>query len=194
VSDAQQVPIDFVYEAIFSSAITNDLQFETNGRFEFTVFSTIWEDYPDDPRVPWQIVYDDAGEVAKGQDGQTPFYQQLKYLDQGADVPLTKGTEMLMIRAEAALRSGQLGAMTDLLNQARAHYGMDALDVPASDAEAWPLFRVERSATLWLEGRRLWDLRRWQEQGGLAPDPFAQGRDLCFPISDEERRSNENLS
>ena len=37
-------------------------------------------------------------------------------------------------------------------------------------------------------------MRRWEALGGNAPDPFLEGRDICFPISDEERRTNGNLN
>ena len=44
-----------------------------------------------------------------------------------------------------------------------------------------------------MEGRRLWDLHRWKQEGGVIADPYAADRDTCFPISDEERRVNPNL-
>jgi len=195
-SDAQQVPVDFQYDVIFSlsvGAVSNDFVFETTNRKEYTVYTTMWEDYPDDARVPWRVVYDANGEVEKGQDGETDFYQQLKYRNQDDDVALTKGTEMLMLRAEAALRAGDIAGMTAFLNQSRAHYGMDAINQPGSTADAWAVMRFERYATLWLEGRRLNDLHRFEADGGVIADPFAQGRDTCFPISDEEQRVNPNL-
>jgi hypothetical protein len=195
-SDAQQVPVDFQYDVIFSlsvGAVSNDFVFETTNRKEYTVYTTMWEDYPDDARVPWRIVYDANGEVEKGQDGETDFYQQLKYRNQDDDIALTKGTEMLMLRAEAALRAGDIAGMTAFLNQSRAHYGMDAINQPGSTADAWAVMRFERYATLWLEGRRLNDLYRFEADGGVIADPFAQGRDTCFPISDEEQRVNPNL-
>jgi hypothetical protein len=193
-ADAQQVPDDFTYDAYFSTAsVNNDLVFETTNRKEFTVYSTMWEDYPDDPRVPWEIIYDAGNQVEVGQDGETPFYQQQKFLTQDTDVPLTHGTEMLVLRAEARLRDNDLPGMTGLLNQARAVYGMDPIPQPATVADAWPILRVERYATTWLEGRKLWDLRRFDAEGGAVADPFSAGRDLCMPISDEERRTNPNL-
>jgi len=195
-SDAQRVPVGFQYDVIFSlsvGAVSNDFVFETTNRKEYTVFSTMWEDYPDDARVPWRIVYDASGEVEKGQDGETDFYQQLKYRSQDDDIALTKGTEMLMLLAEGQLRAGNIGAMTDYLNQARVHYGMDLIDPPGSTAEAWEVMRFERYATMWLEGRRLNDLHRFEADGGVIADPFSQGRDTCFPISDEESRVNPNL-
>lgn len=197
VNDASQVPIGFQYDAIFSTAVgavSNDLVYETNSRKEFTVFNTVWAQQDSlDPRVPWRIAYDNAGQVEKGQDGETDFYRQLKYVGEDADQPLTKGTEMLILRAEAALRAGQLGTMTDRLNEARAFYGLDPIAQPATVAEAWPVMRMERAATLWLEGRYLYDLHRWKEEGGVVADPFAADRDTCFPISDEEMRTNPNI-
>jgi hypothetical protein len=198
VQDAQQVSPGFGYDAVFSTvsgAVSNDLVFETNNRREFTVFNTIWENQPqDDPRVTWEIPRDNAGQILKGQDGETDFYRQLKYLDEDADVPLTHGVEMLVLRAEAALRDGNVGQMTTLLNQARAENGLDPIAEPGSVADAWPVLRFERAAALWLEGRRLYDLHRWAAEGGMVADPFSQGRDTCFPISDQERRVNANIS
>jgi hypothetical protein len=197
VNDAQQVSAGFEYSAVFSTvsgAVANDLADETIDRREFTVLNTVWADNdPNDPRVPWRISLDNAGQVEKGQDGETDFYQQLKYLNEDADVRLTHGSEMLVLRAESALRDGNLGPMTDLLNQARAVYGVDPIAQPATVAEAWPVLRMERAAVLWLEGRRLYDLHRWEVAGGVQADPFSQGRDTCFPISDEERRVNANI-
>lgn len=198
VSDAQNVDDDFVYDAVFSTvsgAVENDLVFETTSRKEFTVLNTMWEPVPDDPRVPWEIVYDDANQVEKGQDGETDFYRQLKFETQDDNIPLTKGTEMLVLQAEEALRAGDpYGVMVGFLDQARAVYGVDPIAVvPTSDAEAWELLRNERAATLWLEGRRLWDLHRWKQEGGVIADPYAADRDTCFPISDEERRVNSNF-
>jgi hypothetical protein len=196
VAEASLVAATFEYSAVFSTAtgaVNNDLVFETTSRKEFTVFSTAWEDVTNDPRMPWEIKLDNSGQVERGQDGETPFYQQQKLLTQDDDIRLTHGSEMLVLRAEAALRNGDISGMKQLLDQARAVYGIAPVALPPSTAEAWETLRFERTATTWLEGRRLWDLRRWQAQGADAADPFAQGRDLCFPISREEKRVNPNI-
>jgi len=192
-SDASQVPTDFVYNAIFSISNQNDYVYETTYRREFSLWSSMWQTVTDDPRVPWIIPVDAKGQVLKGQDGTTPFYQQKKWTDEGDDIPLTKGTEARLIQAEAALRNNDYTAAQGFINQARAQYGMDPLTLPASQAEAWPILRFERYATNWLEGRRLWDMRRWSVEGAPKADPFASGRDLCFPISDREMRANKNV-
>jgi len=196
VAEAQQVDVGFTYDAIFSlavGAVSNDFVFETHDRFEYSVFGSNWEFVTDDARVPWEILRDPAGEIQKGQDGETPFYQQELFQDEGDDMPLIRGTEMLTLRAEAALRSGDLPGMTARLNEARDFYGMDDLAVPASVADAWPIMRFERAATVWLMGKRIYDLRRWKDEGGVVAEPFAADRDTCWDISDEERRSNPNL-
>lgn len=197
VSDAQQVPIGFVFEAQYTNEVANDLRYETYNRFEFSVHGTEFQDHPDDPRAPWEIIFNADGSIANGANGSTPHYQQKKYPELSSAVPLTKGTEMLILRAEAALRSNDIDGALGLINQSRAHYGMDPVDPePTTIREAWQLLHFERAAETWLETRRAWDLRRWFEAGPSAPEyhSFMEGRDTCFPISEEELRTNSNLS
>jgi hypothetical protein len=195
-ADAAKVPAAFQYNAIFSTvpgAVESAIVIETTSRKEYTVFSSYFEQYSGDPRVPWAIKYDAKGQVERGQDGETPFYQQLKYKNRDDDIALTKGTEMLVLRAEAKLRKGDVPGMTTLLNEARTRYGMAALTAPASVTEAWPVLRRERAATVWMEMRRLNDLRRWKAAGPPQAEPWAATRDVCFPISREESRVNKNV-
>lgn len=199
VADAAQVPTDFVFAAKYSdnsSRENNDLRGETHFRREYTVYSTPWANVFDDPRVPWDTIFDKSGAVAKGQDGKTPFFRQEKFTEIGSDIPLAKGTEMRILEAEAALRAGGLAGiprMVTLLDEARAFYGMGGVAVPTTLEAAWDLLQFERAATLWLEGRRFWDLRRFFEETGPAHIDFLEGRDSCIPISREELQSNPNL-
>jgi len=196
VADASQVPADFVWAAQFTSEVDNDLFFETNNRNEFSVWGTEFEQVLGDPRAPWDTVYNADGTIANGANGSTPFYRQLKYLSLDADIPLVKGTEMLVLRAEAALESADIDGAVALMNEARAEYAMADVAAPASLADAWTTLHVERGATNWLESRRLWDKRRWFAKGAADPgyDSFLEGRDTCFPIGETERRANKNLT
>jgi hypothetical protein len=82
--------------------------------------------------------------------------------------------------------------MTTLVNQARALYaGVAAVTAPATTAAAWTLLQAERGSVTWLEGRRLWDLRRWNAQG---TNSFLTGRSKCVPVSTNELAANPNLS
>ena len=80
-------------------------------------------------------------------------------------------------------------AATGLINQGRATAGLPALTV-ASESAAWTSLIRERGAVLWLEGRRLYDLRRWLAEGR---NTQLQGRSSCIPISLEEIGANPNL-
>jgi len=179
VADAQQVPTDFEYYAVL---MTDGL---TNG--------TEWAERPNDTRAPWQIMYNGDGSVATGANGSTPMYQQEKYEENGSDIPLLKGTEMLALRAEAALRSDDINGAMTLLNQARAAAGMSDLATPGTLTEAWAILHAERGAITWLEDRRFWDERRWFAESGPPHFDFLNGRDKCIPISKTEKDSNPNI-
>jgi hypothetical protein len=194
VADAKKVPVDFTYSAILmSDGLTNTLAFETHDRFEYTVFNTEFASHPNDTRAPWDTVFRANGKVATGANGSTQMYQQEKYVEHGADIPLVKGTEMLALRAEAALRTNDVAGGIALLNEARAADGMPPLPVPGSLAEAWDILHYERGAITWLENRRFWDERRWFGETGPAHFDFLANRDKCIPISRDEKNSNPNI-
>jgi len=200
VADAALVPTSYVFVAPFSTNTTaenNGLVTETTDRSEYTVYNSQWAQVFKDPRVPWDTVKTTGGAVAVGQDGRTPFFRQRKYVNKGSDVPLVKGTEMLMLRAEAALRNNDVAGAMTLINQQRAFYSTAAGPLPAltasTAADAWRILEKERGAVLWLETRRLWDLRRWNAEPPPIKNTFLDNRDKCIPISQNELQSNPNL-
>jgi hypothetical protein len=198
VAEAQLVPDSMVYSAsLKSEGNSNTLAYETHDRYEYTVYSTEFANHPNDPRAPWEVVLLENGDTATGANGSTPMYQQLKYNSLGDDIPLVKGTEMLVLRAEAALRNDDVTSAIQLMNQARNVYGMDPLAEPTGPTalqDAWDLLHYERGATVWLENRRFWDERRWFEETGPAHFDFLADRPShCVPISKEERNSNPNI-
>ncbi len=93
---------------------------------------------------------------------------------------------MRFIEAEAMLRGGQWENALDMLNVVRAGFGLADLTA-ANESAVWDHLSNERLVTMWLEGRRLFDLYRFD-------DPFLSGRDYCFPFADSEINSNENLT
>lgn len=199
-ADAALVPTSYVFVAPFSTNTTdenNDLAFETTTRFEYTVYNTQWaQNNNKDVRVPWDTVRR-GNALAVGQDGRTIFFQQKKYPTLASDIPLVKGTEMLVLRAEAALRNNDVpGAMT-LINQERAFYNTAAAPLPpltaTTLAQAWPILEKERAAVIWMEARRFWDLRRWLTEPPPIQNNYLANRDKCIPISQNEVNSNPNL-
>ena len=180
------------------------------------------EDNGGDPRVPYDYIMED-GVIQDGGDARRPFFRQRKYTSYGDEIPATKGTEMRLIEAEGALVSGDWNTAIDKINEVRAYnndeFGYNLPDVSATNIdEAWTLLMTERGLELWLEGKRLPDLRRWATTRGTVPfsvvreeargqpasaDPVrpvletevvSQRGDLCIQISKNEKTSNKNIN
>jgi starch-binding outer membrane protein, SusD/RagB family len=227
VAAAGQVPTGYVHEMRHS----DNASIEYNGLHELFLRDTqasVWgtpfaawgvdlsgvNDGAGDPRVVFSS-RDDDGEVVIGGDQRRENWFPEKYPERSTNVPIAKGTEMRLIEAEAALVGGNVGGAMTLVNLVRGFRGLD--DVEAnSEAEAWFLLQRERGIELWLEGRRLPDVRRWQQTPGFAgfevvrreasgqpieqderrnilENPEMPGGELCLPISRNEINSNPNL-
>lgn len=204
VADAMNVPDAFVYYAPFSSNSTkenNSIVQETYVRREFSVWGSQWMNVFNDPRVPWDTVFTGSGTgrtVQTGQDGSTPFLRQQKYgpsfSTAQTSIPLVHGTEMLMLRAEAALRTGDIAGSIALINEQRAVYAMTPLATPPDLPTAWTTLEFERGAVVWMEARRFWDLQRWYAAVGPSHNNFLSTRSLtCQPIEIPESQTNVNL-
>lgn len=216
VIEAGMVSTDFVFEALYddnSGRENNEMRNETNRR-EMSAFDTYAASFsPEDPRAPYTDcpTTGDCNGVL-GADGITPFWRQDKYWpDRGADIPAVKGTEMRLIEAEAELRNNNLGPAITFMNEVRTFHGLaDLTPAPADIAEAFIALDRERYLTLWLEGRRMHDTRRWMAEGRttmpsvrfangldvIAGDNLATGitqRAVCIPLSFSECLSNPNL-
>ena len=195
VQDAALIPATFKYQALFSANTTreeNVFYFYTWRQWYATMANTPWL-LAKDPRTPFVVQLDAKGGQIVTRDGRWPAIAQAKYPSVNEDMDIVSGRGMLMLRAEAALRNKDLAGMTALLNQSRATYNNPALTplaVPATEADAWKTMVFERGATLWLEGRRFWDLTRWKAQG---VDNQWGTRAPCMPIAKLEMDSNPNL-
>ena len=164
---------------------------------------TVWNTYIEthrratrDPRVP----YDSSltilvGDAAVGALGRVRWYFQTKYPLLTSPINLVSGWEMRLIEAEAKLVAGDVtGALTSM-NVRRTALALPAVTA-ASVTEAWAALKKERGIELWLEGRRLGDLRRWAaltRPGALDPKEEIPGRDLCFATPLSEKQTNLNF-
>jgi len=209
VTDAGLVPIAFVFNMPYFN-IGDDAQ---RNRIAYAVLNTpyrahtnwnTWHDVyrkaTDDPRVPITITTL-QGDAAIDCCGRVPFWPQAKHPLSQSPIRLASGREMRLIEAEAQLRNNDLiGGMTSL-NLVRTNAGVAT--VTATDiTDAWRLLKRERGIELWLEARRLGDLRRWKAAstpGALDPlesigtAAHLTKQDLCFPIGRSERQTNPNL-
>ena len=195
MTDAAVVPTEFRYDALFNATAgpLNFVSEETRTVFNYSLAGTPWEGDSLDSRMPSHTVRNPNGTVALTRDAKTRMQQQDKFTSNSAPVALVRGTEMRLLEAENALRGNDIGGAFARINAARAFYGLAAIPAPAYLTTAWAIFRRERGATLWLEGRRLWDLSRWFAATGPAHDETLRGRAQCLPVGRVELDSNPNL-
>ena len=228
VSDANQVGIAFVYNMPYYN-IGDDAQrnriFYASGntresgsayrahtqwstwhlQYKYgsaTAFTSTSVPVVNDPRISVVTSTQAFGDAAIDCCGKVPFFPEAKYTSSAAAIRLSSGREMLLIRAEERLIANDMtGAMT-LINQVRTNAG--APTITAADiTDAWRLLKRERGIELWLEARRLGDMRRWaaaSRPGALDPLEMVGAttshltrQDLCFPISRSERQTNPNF-
>ena len=204
VSDAGQVPTDFVFNAQYSTTSSreeNQIWAENRQRVnlsvKYTWFETYYAQYKD-PRTP---VGKDP-QLLLSADGVSPHLIQMKYNDWGADIPLTKGTEMRLIEAENAIRGGDWQGGLATINSLRSAVGVAPWTATDAD-EAMDILRKERAIVTWLEARRGGDLLRFggdptQDSILVAmhqakPDIPLAGRAICSPFSQTLVSTNPNL-
>ena len=212
LSDAAQVPTSFEFDARYESAQQDQFnRIYMAGAAEpykaITVWNTVYVAYytnTGDPRVPWTYIEGDQGDASVGVVGsKVPFYQQHKFADRGSDIRLSSGYEMRLLEAEKKLIDGDMAGAMTLVNGHRVALGLDPW-APANITEAWANYKRERGIELWLEGRRLADLKRWKddsrpgaldayETAGSAESYLDPGQSLCYPIPKSERESNPNI-
>jgi starch-binding outer membrane protein, SusD/RagB family len=219
VADARQIPLDFVFHARYSaeepSQRNEQYFYVANAPYRATsVWGTAYEQYfldTGDPRTPWS---EDArfpvGEVQRPGIGNVPWKFQKKYQSYNDGIRLVSGREMRLIEAEALLVSGDWETAMQIVNGIRTLAVSTTNGQPlepwsaTSLTEAWTRLKRERGIELWIEGRRLSDLRRWEaanRPGALHPledatNPgtfLSPDRTLCVPISLAEIETNRNL-
>lgn len=161
-----------------------------------TVWGTFYETYyqtTKDPRVAWgSDPKNPVGDAAVGNLGKVPWYFELKFPAKDSPINLTTGWEMRLIEAEAKLTGGDVtGAMT-LVNGHRVALSL-APWTAANATDAWTALKRERGIELWLEARRLADVRRWAANNTPGASDDMAGRDVCFATPREEKESNPNF-
>ncbi len=218
VSDASQVPLGFSYSVradISDPNTRNHIHYSNanNPYRDYTKFKTWFGQYYDetgDPRIPWRTDENfPLGNATLQGFGAVPWSFTAKYSRLDDPIPLADGREMVLIMAEADLVGGQWESAMDRINSLRSSVTSEFTGEPLepwvanSITEAWTFLKRERGIELWLEGRRLGDFRRWQENGtpgvvdwpdytGLSP-LFELGNDVCFPIPSDEIDTNPNF-
>jgi len=210
-ADAGQVAIGFVYNMPYFN-IGDDNQRNRiawavgNSPYRaHTEWDTWYYDYSQatkDPRVPITITTL-QGDAAINCCGKVPFYPEAKHTTSASPIRLASGREMRLIEAEVKLRANDVAGAVTSMNLVRTNAGVSSTVSASTSTDAWTALKRERGIELWLEARRLGDLRRWKAEGTPgALDPLEQvgtashltRQDLCFPISTAEKQTNPNVS
>jgi hypothetical protein len=194
-ADAKAIPAGFTYSAVYSSleqAQYNRLYWANSNQPErgLSVAGTFYESYyksTRDPRAAWSTNPD----FPKGT-SNVLWYFPTKYDRTSSPINLVTSREMRLIIAESILRSGDWQAAMAVINSLRDDLSVTRWSA-ASPADAWTALGRERGIELWLEGRRLGDLFRWQADKVPGTFDDMTGRDLCFPIGISELDTNPNL-
>ena len=108
---------------------------------------------------------------------------------------LVSGWEMRLIEAEAKLVGNDIAGAMAIINARRGALNVPLVTATTPDA-AWTALKRERGIELWLEGRRMGDIRRWNalnRPGSYDVREDVATRDTCFPVSLQEKQSNPNL-
>jgi starch-binding outer membrane protein, SusD/RagB family len=133
----------------------------------------------------------------------TTIWTPDKYPTPAASMPITRHAEAQLIIAEARARSGNLQAAAAAINAARTTGGRTGL--PVYNVEGRTQVQVladvveERRREFFLEGRRFYDLRRFNlpqfpAPGSPYPAGGVYGDQRCFPLPNIERNNNPNIS
>ncbi len=236
VTEASAIPDDFVFVLPYSDQDQDQFNFIhfANGNEPYrahTMWATWHEEYFNttaDPRVPWEVgscpdcpdPANPTGDAAVDKfGGLVPWFTQLKFDQRDSPVNLSTGWEMRLIEAEAALDGGDFDGAEALMNQRiNALNAADpGVNIPVIDVDnvtdGWTALKEQRQIELWMEGRRLGDVRRWLDNGvagafndavyldldsgGINDDPRERvtdaGRHIAWPIGQSEREVNPNV-
>jgi hypothetical protein len=213
-ADAQQIPIGFTYQIPYFSVGSDDQRNRiawagagTPYRAH-TLWNTVYENIGrsnqnpgGDPRVTFNYTPGQTGDAAIQCCGRVPFKQQRKHPADSAPINLASGREMRLIQAEALLVAGNAAGALTLINEVRAYSEQPALEAAGGEA-VWTILKRERGMELWLEGRRIGDMYRWEAANrpgayGVLERPGTSSnlarQDLCFPIPPTEQETNPNV-
>lgn len=211
VADAGAIPDAFRYQMPYynnEESQYNRVYFASANRpyRAHTAYRTYYDNYfrtyrADSSRISWDTVavngkaqVGDAAISVDGINGRVPWYFQRKYRDVTSAITLSSGWEMRLIEAEAALRNADTARAMPLINKHRIALGVAAWPAPATLDEAWQRLKRERGIEMWLEARRLGDIRRWAAASTPGPlEDNVAGHDVCFPIPLGELQTNPAL-
>lgn len=198
---------DFAYELPVTSNgdFESYVAFQINQRNELAPDSTVYvESESADGKVVANVIFEDpVDEVVH------PYTQRVittKYSGSGTqfqNIRIVSAREMHLIIAEVALANGDVGPGSTFrtqINALRALDGLSEYDGPSNEGVSRvDLLEDSRQANLYLQGRRLTDMYRFDEPSPGADQGWEEGSDAVqtpgtfLPLTNTEIRSNPNI-
>jgi hypothetical protein len=201
-TEAAAIPTNFVVNTSMDAANTR-----RQNLIFLHLFQNLWSsvdpsfrgltiDGAPDPRV----VVVSAGRNGVGTN--IPIWQAAKYPAVTTPIPVARYAEAQLIIAEARASTGDLAGAAAAINAARnsGRTGMPQYDATGRTAtEVRDQIIDERRRELFLEGRRFWDVQRFDLPLVPAPGtPYlttgTYGDQRCFPVPAVERNNNPNFN
>lgn len=207
LANAQMVTPGFRKDAIYSDNSPAQYNVEANQghpNFNRSVgMRTIWLPQVDtlalflkdpfsgqlDKRVPITFDANNAKRLRLGVNNRTPFIGNGKTPSRSAPIALAKKEEMNLIEAEVYWRRGDLATAIAKLNVNRTAVGLPPLANPGTSDAVFTMLLQERFATLYAEGHRMQDLKRFN----LVRERLGPGRATKLPLSRNEILANPSL-
>jgi starch-binding outer membrane protein, SusD/RagB family len=133
----------------------------------------------------------------------TPIWTPDKYPAVTSVIPVARYAEAQLIIAEARIAASDLTGAAAAINAARNSTGRSGLPLYDATGQTQEQVRAqlieERRREFFLEGRRLWDIRRFNLPLVPAPGtPYKSGGvwgdQRCFPLPNVERNNNPNIN
>lgn len=195
VSDAEEalnrigLENDWKYDLIVSPETPgNTLAFQVNERLELRVGDAFADPTPDNTRAGDVVIRDPIDGIP------APYLEQeieaFVEADQYADIPVISARELHLIIAEHAAAENNDEGFRSAINRLRKLDGLTEYSGQTDEAE---LLKHSRQVHLFLQGRRLADLYRFE----LASPEWTSGRVIqgaFFPITISEINSNPNVN
>lgn len=180
---------DWRYQIIVTSETPeNDMAFQVNERLELRIGDTYIQPNPDNTRVESVTLEDPIDEIP------APFLvreiEEFTNAAQYADYTILSSRELHLIIAEDAAARNDSDDFTEAINNLRS---LDELTEYSGQIPERELLEHSRQVNLFLQGRRLADLYRFEKtspqwsSGRVSPGAF-------FPITNSEITSNPNVS
>jgi hypothetical protein len=212
-ADAAQTALDMMEADDFTYVlpVSSNGDFESyiadqiNQRNEIAPDSTVYvESVSSDGKVVESVTYEDPVDGIPHPHTQDVITS--KYSGEGTqfqDITIVTAREMHLIIAEVALANGDTGPGSTFrtqINALRDLNGLSDYDGPSNEGVSRvELIEESRQANLYLQGRRLTDMYRFDEpspgpdQGWIDASDAVQEPGTFFPLTGTEVRSNPNL-